>query len=517
MAPNETLPFHVFLAHNSTEKPAVRELKHRLEQRGLKVWLDEAEVMPGRPWLPSLDFGIRASGSVAVLVGRDGLGGWADEETQAALIHAKQTNRPVIPVLLPGASAVELPLFLQRLALVDMRGGMSDETITQLVWGITGPRPSAGFTTPLITHPPDCVRPLQVAEDRYLQVLLSEFTIVRRPETSGFKLLVSFDDDTPAIWDQAGKRHLRGLMSSGKRQEYQESLQAFFLADAHRPGDSYDFKDPSFWFRYASGGTLLTVCFEGDATSYYCLPYRDIHPIGWNITNGGSDNHAELLEPRETIARELREEVIVADFGRGVRYVFAADSGKAIDHPVHAVARRLWTEHCPHKDLTSLAEATIDVEWFAGPDSLQVRHAGETTVRKGFYLNINAEDFGIEFDQVAKIVLPREAVFFDGEIDGGNIVNTPVGFFEVGRFQEALRAEETSFRPDFFFFDAVRRKQSELDHILENEFLEHLKKFRTPAEIEEFRKQVDAKKQYGLCPVTDRIARRVLRTPPVPG
>src|SRR5262245_106345 len=80
MSQYQDLQYDVFLSHNSKDKPMVRELKRRLSGRGLTVWLDEDELRPGMPWQQLLEAGIRASKSVAVLVGKDGLGPWEDEE-----------------------------------------------------------------------------------------------------------------------------------------------------------------------------------------------------------------------------------------------------------------------------------------------------------------------------------------------------------------------------------------------------------------------------------------------------
>jgi hypothetical protein len=77
-----------------------------------------------------------------VLIGKDGLGPWEDEEMQGALVIAARTMRPCIPVLLPGASAQpQLPMFLVNRTWVDLRAGFSDEGLTRLVWGITGRKP----------------------------------------------------------------------------------------------------------------------------------------------------------------------------------------------------------------------------------------------------------------------------------------------------------------------------------------------------------------------------------------
>jgi len=54
---------------------------------------------------------------------------------------------------------------------------------------------------------------------------------------------------------------------------------------------------------------------------YYCLFYREIAPVGWNIANGGAESVAELLDPLATIERELREELIIVEPAAGHRYV----------------------------------------------------------------------------------------------------------------------------------------------------------------------------------------------------
>ena len=47
--------FDIFLSHNSKDKPAVRELAEALRARGIKVWLDEWELVPGQPWQEALE------------------------------------------------------------------------------------------------------------------------------------------------------------------------------------------------------------------------------------------------------------------------------------------------------------------------------------------------------------------------------------------------------------------------------------------------------------------------------
>ncbi len=135
--------FDVFLSHNSKDKPTVRQLAENLKQRGLTVWLDEWELVPGRPWQEVLEETIETVKSAAVLIGKDGIGPWHEREMRSCLSEFVDRGLPVIPVLLPGTSRrPDLPLFLRQFTWVDLRSGLSDEGLDRLQWGITGAKPS---------------------------------------------------------------------------------------------------------------------------------------------------------------------------------------------------------------------------------------------------------------------------------------------------------------------------------------------------------------------------------------
>jgi len=152
--------FDVFLAHNSSDKEAVTRLKRQIQARThedgrqLTAWLDKDELQPGIPRQKLIEEGIRNSISIAVLVAADGLGLWQVEEMNAALELAIRDGRPVIPVLLPGASeSPNLPLFLSNRPWVDLRPGISGNEFENLIWGITGKRPTFSDTVPSPHHP----------------------------------------------------------------------------------------------------------------------------------------------------------------------------------------------------------------------------------------------------------------------------------------------------------------------------------------------------------------------------
>jgi len=140
------MKFHVFLSHNSKDKPVVELIAHKLEAKGLKVWLDKWNLVPGEPWQEDLEEALDNSQTIAVFVGPHRISPWENEEMRSAIEERVQDKkRRVIPVLLPGApdnKSLTLPRFLKRLTWVDLRGGLNDEdAIYRLECGIKGISP----------------------------------------------------------------------------------------------------------------------------------------------------------------------------------------------------------------------------------------------------------------------------------------------------------------------------------------------------------------------------------------
>jgi WD40 repeat protein len=115
--------YDVFLSHNSKDRPLIEQLAICLTRAGLRVWLDQSELVPGKTLHPQLAKALNNSDVVAVFIGPSGISDWQDREIQAAdQIHGK--NERVIPVLLPNAKFPILEgtgLFLSNLVPVDFR------------------------------------------------------------------------------------------------------------------------------------------------------------------------------------------------------------------------------------------------------------------------------------------------------------------------------------------------------------------------------------------------------------
>ena len=135
----EVAEFDVFLCHNVSDKPVVRNLAEQLRKRGLRPWLDEKELRPGLPFQSKIEETIRNIPAAAVIVGSE-VGPWQDQELAAFLRQFVKRGCPVIPVLLPGSVRPEVPMFLEAMTWVDL-GMVNPDPLDQLEWGITGRQP----------------------------------------------------------------------------------------------------------------------------------------------------------------------------------------------------------------------------------------------------------------------------------------------------------------------------------------------------------------------------------------
>lgn len=360
------------------------------------------------------------------------------------------------------------------------------------------------------------VQPLANAENQLLQVLVDRFQILRKGQ--GFELNVSFHEASPTIWLREAKRRLRADLPGAQRLAVQQKINEFFCSNA--PVFNYPTTDQSFHFRLGNGGTLPVVRMNG--TDYYCLFYRDSHPTGWNIANGGANTRHDVLHPDAIVERELREELIIVKPERKRWYVFDWHDARLRDHPDFALAQELWMERFRRQGFIEFERMSLPLKWSLPPDSncenlenrlhdaIRIRCGNSPAIYTGKgFLNINAEDFGIEFDRIAKLTVSPEAIFCDGELRGDELLNRVVGLFSVERVQKEINEGNLSFVPELFYWNGENRSHDDLMTVI-GAFLksrrsswqqlnENLKKEAIPG------CQNDA---LDLCPVTRTIVGR---------
>jgi GTPase SAR1 family protein/nucleotide-binding universal stress UspA family protein len=128
--------YDVFFSYHWPDKDTVRSLARQLRDRGLRPWMDERQLRPGVLWQPELEEIIARVPAAAVVIGAQ-RGPWQMREIYAFIQQSVNRGCAIVPVLLPDANTVDLPIFLQGLTWVNLAVPEPDP-IGQLVWGITG-------------------------------------------------------------------------------------------------------------------------------------------------------------------------------------------------------------------------------------------------------------------------------------------------------------------------------------------------------------------------------------------
>jgi hypothetical protein len=127
------------------------------------------------------------------------------------------------------------------------------------------------------------------------------------------------------------------------------------------------------------------------------------------------------------------------------------------------------------------------------------------------FVNINAADFGIELDRIARIRLTERVVLCDGEVSGERVLNRPVALFEVSRLQQGVSAGHTRFLPDRFFHGGKARHGADLPDFLNRVLLREMRQWRPRRDIDRFARTSDDDR-LRLCPVTESIVRRHMQS-----
>jgi hypothetical protein len=134
--------FDLFISYSSLDRPWALKLKTALEQRGLKIWMDTAQIQPGEVFVNALERGLDRSRCVGLVVSPESVqSGWVQEEYARALslVHPAGPLERIIPIVL---RETRVPGFLANRHRVDFQEESTwDASIDALVWGITGRKP----------------------------------------------------------------------------------------------------------------------------------------------------------------------------------------------------------------------------------------------------------------------------------------------------------------------------------------------------------------------------------------
>ena len=120
----------LFMSYNRADRDQVVEIVDRLSVQGFRTFFDLENIRPGENWVRVIDTALGSSTALAFCIGEESP---QSDLRSAELDAALREKHVVIPILLPGANVDNVPLMLKNIQWVDLRGGITDETIIPLV------------------------------------------------------------------------------------------------------------------------------------------------------------------------------------------------------------------------------------------------------------------------------------------------------------------------------------------------------------------------------------------------
>ncbi len=256
--------------------------------------------------------------------------------------------------------------------------------------------------------------------DEFVQVLIDKFTLTR--EGNGKCLEIEIGNNLNAIRDPKSRNELNKFIN----EEYKNIERPWLIKLGEFETDnnflSYRFETSPFTFRYANGGVLPIMKIKD--VEYFCLFYRAIFPVGWNIANGASNNIKDIRNPERIVRREFSEEFIIADHSivsnndqdkkEPVLYVYDTNNPETMSG-TQELAIKLWKDRLQKYSLENYTRASIPVKWIEGEDSLKIKYIEENLKHDDLFVNITPDDNAIEIDKIALINLTGDFSFYDGE------------------------------------------------------------------------------------------------------
>ena len=346
--------------------------------------------------------------------------------------------------------------------------------------------------------------------DSFIQVLVDEFILSRNE--AGISLEFGIDNRKMSIRDPRARRDLSNFIKDHSKEgaRYLEQQLSNFNSDKNTL--SYRFECPRNPFRYANGGVLPIIQIDQDY--YFCLFYRAIFPVGWNIANGASNDIDDIRNPSRIIHREFSEEFIIADHKEGILYIFDAYNDETM-RGTQELALDLWSKELKNPGLKDYKREPIPLKWIEGHDTVKCRYGSAYHTHDGFFVNVTPEDNAIEVDKIALINLMGEFSFYDGEVEfnkkteagsEGILLDRPIGFFKVDEFLKAQDSKK--FVPDFFYHSGKRYNEwSQFQEVLERDYFpRHRAMGIRPDKLHKsYELAVRNHTEFNLCPITRAV------------
>lgn len=131
-------PPEVFLCYRHHDENFVDDVRNRLIEAAIPVWMDKSHLEFGDDWQEEIEEALAKSRIVLVFIGPEGIGSFQKLEVAMAFDLQSKSLLKVIPVVLPRVKDAQIPRRLKALHYVDFRRRYDsmDYAVDQLVASI---------------------------------------------------------------------------------------------------------------------------------------------------------------------------------------------------------------------------------------------------------------------------------------------------------------------------------------------------------------------------------------------
>lgn len=144
--------YDAFLSYARADQADVTRIETKLRELGVRCFLDKRDLLAGEEWAPAIERAMKSSRTAVVFFGPSGDLPWSDQSSLIALEgFAKQPDKRVIPVVLPGASILKLrlPTFLGNILAVEIESLRDQNSVQRIARAILAARPDSEFLSSL--------------------------------------------------------------------------------------------------------------------------------------------------------------------------------------------------------------------------------------------------------------------------------------------------------------------------------------------------------------------------------
>lgn len=283
----------VFISHSYKDKEFVRKIASDLAAKGIRPWVDEAEIKVGDSLIKKIEEGLRQSDYILIVLSKNSINSaWVTRELRRALKITAVGGKPVIlPVLI---NNIEIPEPLKQIKYVDLTQNESYQAgINEIIRVVTEATVSESQKPSNVINVESLAK--EVAKE-VSQILVASPNGIRQEnhrieniDTNLVFVIIAFNDDMEPVFEgirDAGKAHgLRVERTKDILGDYKiadKILELILKARLVVADLTYERPNVYFELGYARGigKTVITTAREGtnlhfDVKDWTCTFYND--------------------------------------------------------------------------------------------------------------------------------------------------------------------------------------------------------------------------------------------------